>query len=314
MTAEELTAKKAKVATARKTLSDKKPKASAVDKPKASVVKKPGIKVTAVKGVDVPFSSKVEGKNMSTKEERRFAVMTIIIVVQFLVILVLIIALTMGFSGTNNTQGNTAKQATTQKSSSNIKKYASKIEPSDENGNIGDHVIGKEGSKATVIWYFDMQCPACASIMPLFNRIVSEYGDRAEIIVRYYLISSHEYARPASHAVEAAAKQGYYLEMMKAVFSYRSDWAYVSSDELLYERLADTFMTASEGKGNRSQFMTDMNDANIAKKVSFDHNLGVSDEINATPTIIVNGRDLDFGNSSESVETLVRNSIEEALK
>ncbi len=255
------------------------------------------------------FNSNVVGKK-TAQNDIKMAYMAVTIIVQFIVIIFLIIALTMGRTGANTDLADGTKQVVSTKSSS-LKLYRDKIDASAENGFIGDHVLGNVDSETTAIMYVDMQCPACASVMPRFTSVFNNYQNKAKFIIRYYIISGHNYARPAAIAVEAAAKQGYYWEMMNALFTYRSNWAYVNSDELLQSRFVEIFVTASGSKGDKEKFLVDLKDENLAKKVDFDHSIGVKDNINATPTIIVNGKEIDFENSTEGVETLFKRAIEE---
>ena len=40
-----------------------------------------------------------------------------------------------------------------------------------DNGNIGDHVRGKQDSKIILVEYADFQCPGCASAMPQVKKL-----------------------------------------------------------------------------------------------------------------------------------------------
>lgn len=251
------------------------------------------------------IKNNVKGKPDTSTAKATLAVATI--VVQFIVIIILVIALTMPQKCSDNgSLADGIKNALDTSSKNLHKRFGVFLE--------NDHVMGKTDSKAKVIMYVDMQCPACAQMMPFYREIYEKYKDRAGFSIRYYLIDGHTYARPASIAVEAAAKQGYYWEMMNAVFEQRSNWAYVNDDKLLTERLADVFDTATSKKGNKAKFLDDLNDDSIAKKVDGDHELGKKDNIDATPTIIVNSEDIDFSESSLKVTDLMSQKIEKALE
>jgi len=263
------------------------------------------------------FKNSVKGKKEITISATKMAMLTRLVVVEFLVIAVLGVMLTAVVSTKSSCtpEINSASDDSTEVvKDTTPKRFATAIAPSDENGNIGDRVMGKSDSKATVIMYVDMQCPACAQMMPIYKRIYEKYKDQATFIVRYYIITSHVYARLASIAVEAAAQQGYYWEMLNEVFSSRSEWAYVDSDATAKERMTDIFKKISDGNGDADRFVSDLGNETLAKKVDFDWGLGKEDNINATPTIIVNSVDVDFSNSDKSVSDLVGEKIEEALK
>ena len=45
------------------------------------------------------------------------------------------------------------------------------LTPSDQSGNIGDHVYGNKNSKVQLIEYGDFQCPGCGSVHPTVQSI-----------------------------------------------------------------------------------------------------------------------------------------------
>ena len=47
-----------------------------------------------------------------------------------------------------------------------------KIIPADDNnGNIGEHVRGKEDSSVVLVEYAELQCPGCATMMPKVSKL-----------------------------------------------------------------------------------------------------------------------------------------------
>ncbi len=177
-----------------------------------------------------------------------------------------------------------------------------------------DRVQGKRDSKVAFVWYVDMQCPACAQMAPVVQMLYEKYGDKVAFVTRNLVISSHVYARPAAIAVEAAGKQGFYWEMLMEVFQQRSEWAYVNSDDLLTERLAKIFLDASDEKGNKEQFLADLKDESLSAKIDADEKLVREDGLNSTPSIIIDGMDIDFAHSNESTVNILTDAIEKALE
>ena len=249
--------------------------------------------------------NKVKGRPKIDPPKTTLIIATI--VTQFLIIIILVIALTTMPKCANDSLAGSIKQAlnTTNKTST-TKRFGAIMD--------SDHVMGKRDSKATVIMYVDMQCPACAQMMPIYRSVYEKYKDKATFAVRYFIIESHVYARTASLAVEAAAEQGYYWEMMNAEFEMRSNWAYVSDENMLIERLTDVFEKATSGKGDKDRFLSDMKSESVAKKVDGDHQTGRKDNITATPTIIINNEDIDFSESELDVDDLMAQKINKALE
>ena len=168
---------------------------------------------------------------------------------------------------------------------------------------IGEHERGKLDSDVVVMEYADMQCPGCAAMMSVMDNLYEKYGDRVKFVYRHYPLNGHKNAKAASTAVEAAGRQGYFWEMLSAVFDSQGDWGYKSGDKLT-SALVDAFKTASKGKGDIERFKNDFGDTAIAEKIENDKQLGVEVNIKATPTILVNGESVDLSTRaiSEAIE------------
>ncbi len=182
---------------------------------------------------------------------------------------------------------------------------------SSSNGNIGDHVRGDRSSKVLVVEYADPQCPGCAAMMPRMDAIYEKYKNKVAFVYRHYPISGHVNARSAAIAIEAAGKQGFFWEMLTKVFEKRADWVRLSGENKLTDAYATIFKEVANN-GNISQFKKDLKDSNLAKKVDNDKALGVKDKIYATPTIIVNGKSVDFMSTSDPQKP-IEEAIEKAL-
>ena len=176
-----------------------------------------------------------------------------------------------------------------------------------------DHVVGNRNSKVVFIWYVDMQCPACAQMAPIVNALYQEYGDEVAFVTRYLVITGHDYAKPASLAVEAAARQGYYWPMMMSLFNQRSEWAFVNGNDLLEERIVKIFEDVTGGEGDNDRFLADWHNSSLASKIDADERLVRDEGFNATPTVVVNGMDIDFVGSEQSTIELFAGAIEDAL-
>ena len=175
-----------------------------------------------------------------------------------------------------------------------------------------DHYRGKADSKVLVIEYADPQCPGCAQMMPIMDSLYKKYGDKVAFVYRHYPLSYHKNGRSAAIAVEAAGRQGYFWEMLSKLFSTQSEWQSLS-DSSLTNKYAELFGSASGNKGDVSTFKKDLNRTSLAEKVDNDYKLGKKDNLSATPTIIVNGEEVDFYSSTKGTESVIADSIEAAL-
>ncbi|MBR3377803.1 thioredoxin domain-containing protein, partial [Candidatus Saccharibacteria bacterium] len=181
-----------------------------------------------------------------------------------------------------------------------------------DNGYIGDHVRGKRDSEVLVIEYADPQCPGCATLMPKMDSIYKKYKDKVAFIYRHYTIAGHQNARSAAIAAEAAGKQGYFWEMISELFDDRTGWIMETKEDKLADVYANIFKEASNNKGNVTQFKKDLKDSNLGKKVDHDKTLGTKDNLSATPTVIVNGEEVNFY-STTNAQKVIEDAIEDAL-
>lgn len=193
---------------------------------------------------------------------------------------------------------------------------AAKIIPADDNnGNIADHVRGKEDSPVVLVEYADFQCPGCASAIKTVNSIYKSYGDRVAFVFRHFPLNGHPNARSAAAASEAAAKQGYFWEMADTLYSNRASWVDETGSSRT-EQYVELFAGIAPN-GNIEQFRTDMNDEMVAKHISFDYDLGrnVSD-VSATPSFYVNGKNVYImdAKSQDELKQLVEDELNAALK
>lgn len=186
------------------------------------------------------------------------------------------------------------------------------IEADENNGNIGDHVRGKADSGILIVEYADLSCYGCASMMPYMTKLYEEYGDKATFVFRHFPIKDHPNSRSAAAAAESAANQDYYWEMIESLYANRSDWLSATGQERT-DIYAKIFKEVAPD-GNEEKFRLDMNDSNIDKKISFDYNLGKDrSNVTATPTIIVNGEQIDISSEGRTFDDVVKD-IEKIIK
>jgi protein-disulfide isomerase len=183
-----------------------------------------------------------------------------------------------------------------------------------QSGNIADHVFGKKDSKVVLVEYGDFQCPGCGGAHPQIKAITEAYKDKITFVFRNFpLTSIHPNARAAAAAVEAGGLQGKYWEMHNIVYENQNNWESATTDQ----RDALFAEYAIEAGANKEQFLGDLANPNIDKKISFDQALGKKVNVNGTPTFYLNGTLLDStvtNNVIQSDGSQLKKLIDEALK
>jgi protein-disulfide isomerase len=159
-----------------------------------------------------------------------------------------------------------------------------------QNGNIGDQVFGKAGSKVTLINYGDFQCPGCGSAHSTIKTVTELYKEQIQFVFRNFVLTDiHANAKAAAGAAEAAGLQGKYWEMHNKIYESQSDWENLSGTER-----ADFFTNYAKSlKLDTTKFNTDVASSAIGDKLDYDKALGVKAGVDATPTFYLNGTKLD---------------------
>ncbi len=172
--------------------------------------------------------------------------------------------------------------------------FYSIIEPSDDNGNIGDHVKGSKDAPVLIFEYADYQCPGCASINPRVNKAIERLDGKLAVVYRSFLLSYHQNGTAAASAAEAAGLQGYWKEYADKLFSNQSEWEYASaSDRTNY--FNSYFEEVSNGEGDLEKFNADIASANVSKKIEFDMGVGKRVGVEGTPAFYVDGQLINWG-------------------
>ena len=176
--------------------------------------------------------------------------------------------------------------------------FYSVIEPTKDNGNIGDHVKGSTDAPVLIFEYADYQCPGCASINPRVNKVVEELDGKLGIVYRNYLLSYHQNGTAAASAAEAAGLQGYWKPYADKLFSEQAEWEYATASErtALFDKY---FEEVTSGEGDIEKFNQDLASENVSKKISFDMGIGKRIDIEGTPAFYIDGQLIRWGTAGE---------------
>ncbi|MDO4759274.1 MAG: thioredoxin domain-containing protein [Candidatus Saccharibacteria bacterium] len=182
------------------------------------------------------------------------------------------------------------------------------------NGGIADHVKGSTEAAVLLFEYADFQCPGCATVNVRLNRLVEEYQSKLAVVYRNFLIKDHLNSTAMTTAAEAAGLQGFWKPYADLVFANQSSWEYVSGKERT-ELLVKYFERVSEGRGDVEKFKRDLSSPEIKLKIEFDMGLARKVKATHTPTLILNGENLDFSQVSgeEGFLKLLREKIDRIL-
>jgi len=153
-------------------------------------------------------------------------------------------------------------------------------------GATGITLGGSADSPVKLEVFSDFECPGCRGLfLNAIQPILKSYKDRVCVI--YYefpLENMHQYARPASRYVSAAARlgdQNKLLSLFEALFADQDKWAIDGSLEASVSRA----LSPEDFQKVKNLIATDL--AGIDRDVDRDIEVGMDRKINATPTVFL---------------------------
>ena len=150
-----------------------------------------------------------------------------------------------------------------------------------------DHAQGKANAPLTIVEYGDMQCPACAQLHPALKTIMSQVSDTVQLVFRHFpLTTIHDKAQITSQALEAASLQNKFWEMHDLLYEKQSDWTTTTVTSVV--PILNGY--AKDLKLDVSQFEKDLTSQAVIDRVARDVKDAESLQLNATPTIYLNGQ------------------------
>jgi protein-disulfide isomerase len=152
----------------------------------------------------------------------------------------------------------------------------------------GSAVQGPGGAAVTVAVFSDFQCPACAQWAPAVKDVLTTHKDKVRLVFKHLPLPNHTSARPAAIAAEAAGKQGKFWEMHDLLFQNQGD----------LNRQGFVKMATQLGL-DAARFEKDLDDPELAGRVTRDFREAERAQMPGTPTFYINGRRADVGNPSQ---------------
>jgi protein-disulfide isomerase len=152
---------------------------------------------------------------------------------------------------------------------------------------------GPDDAPVTLFELADFECPHCALAVPELDAVMAAHPGKVRLVYKSYTLPFHVHGESAARAAFAAGAQGKFWEM----------------EHLLFERQqhledADLERYAAILKLDVPKWKVDMDSAAVKTRIANDHRLGEDLKLKGTPTIYVNGRELDV-ESGESLEERV---------
>lgn len=168
----------------------------------------------------------------------------------------------------------------------------------------GAYLPASPSAKLTVVEFGDYECPACGLYQPLVKKLLTDFAGQVNFVFRNFPLSQHANAQISAQAVEAAGLQGKFWEMHDKVYESQKEWADLSDPK-------DTFIGYATGLGlDTEKYKTDIESADIKKKIQSDYSDGTLIKLNATPTFYLNGKKIEtLPSSYDGLKKLVSDAL-----
>jgi protein-disulfide isomerase len=164
-----------------------------------------------------------------------------------------------------------------------------------------DWSSGPVDAPVTIVEYVDFECPHCRQAHEVFARVRAEFPE-LRLVLRHFPISSlHPHAQSAAEAAEAAGAQGKFWEMQDLIFDHQ--------DRL---DLADLRAYAQALDLDLERFDRELAERSYQARVKQSFRNGISDGVNGTPTIFINGVRYDGPRDYETLLAVIKEAALQA--
>lgn len=153
--------------------------------------------------------------------------------------------------------------------------------------------------KAQLVEFLDFECEACRAAYPLVEELKKEYGDRITFVHRYFPLPGHRNSGTSALAVEAAAQQGKYEQMVARMFETQAEWGEKQDSQ------AALFRSYAQDLGlDMARYDADIADEKTKERIRKDASDGTALGVTGTPTFFLDGKKLTL-NSEEQFRQLL---------
>lgn len=148
------------------------------------------------------------------------------------------------------------------------------------------HAQGPVNAKVTLVEFFDPECESCSAVFPDLKQMLQYYGGDVRLVVRYMPL--HPNSMQAATALEAAAEQGKFWELLAMMFERQAEWAdhHAPKPELIPTYAKEVGLDLERFKASAAK-------PEHRTKIERDKADGLALGVDGTPSFFVNGRRLE---------------------
>jgi protein-disulfide isomerase len=167
------------------------------------------------------------------------------------------------------------------------------------------HIRGDPEASITLEEFGDFECSSCAKLATFLDQLIKEYHPRVRLIFRNFPLPTHQFARDAALAAEAAGVQDRYWEMHDMLFREQAVWSSATDAGMLFDTYAETIGL------DLNRFRKDVKSDIVRERLESDQARARSLGVKVAPTLFVDNREM--GPNDRTPEG-VRRLVDQAVK
>lgn len=168
-----------------------------------------------------------------------------------------------------------------------------------------DYKKGAEMPKVVLVEYLDFECEACRAYFPVLKELEQAFPDDLQIVMRYYPLPGHRNGMTAALAVEAAGRQGKFLEMHDLLFTEQKKWG---EKAVATPKVFEAY--ASQLGIDIERFKADVASEEVKARVERDIASGTELGNTGTPSFYLDGERLPSPGGFEVFKMLIQAKID----
>jgi len=164
--------------------------------------------------------------------------------------------------------------------------YAGRFDPKKIKSLVldGSPELGSPDAPVTIVEFADFECPACKAFYPLLDMLEKRFHGQVRIVYKFFPLAIHAHGELAARAGYSAARQDKFWAMHHLLFD--------NQDRLEQDDLEGY---AKDLKLDIPKFRKEMGTDDTLTRIDKDKKQGESLGLQGTPSIFINGREVELG-------------------
>jgi protein-disulfide isomerase len=157
---------------------------------------------------------------------------------------------------------------------------------------------GNSAARVAIIEFADYECPHCKRVQPVMRQALDEFKNDVRVYFKHYPLSAHPNARLAAEAAVAAQKQGKFWPYNDGIWAHAEELSPAVLEKIAKEVGLDV-----------EKWRKDLDSDDVRARVQKDHAEGEALNIQATPTIYLNGREYTDPRDIDSLKDWINEEL-----